>query len=1485
MSNYTDFLQKTESKKIVLVEIDRGEVLSDSLWIKHAPGVWKTTYAWESGKSVETTAYGVGTWGAGTYGKASATTLPPSPRDKAQLISSLEVDTIYYTLVSSLAAVATTPDSFYWSQSEQLLYINYDGVIRETVINLGLTIGFSSESLYFNNIFYDGRIKSIPNMSVKRDNLFDSKVVTAGGTISLINTDGYFDHFGDQDVYGKKMRIKFGGDDLIYDDYETIYTGYIEKYDLKGSDIVINIKDERKNLERKIPDSYYSIDEYPYVSNTGSEISIGYGVINRAPAVCTNEELTVSTYNFKIVDTTYHDIESIGQVYVDGMKVTHSDADLTEATFNLTSTVYEPGQKVSVSFNGYTDGSTLIENPLDIIEDLLEIYSNTIYSSDFYNTTDWDVLRSTLDDINLFVQNGKTLKEIIGDIAHSILGTFIVEGDGRFNMKVVDLSKTSVKTIPIIDLIKAPIQNNSSNEYISSTRVGYSEDYTEKIYSYFTNTDQEEELVTKYRSYKQKDFHTLLTSAAVAEDYSVTVMSLFGGIVPEYTITTKMQHIDVELEDNINVELYKFYDGAWGSIKCEVVEKNVNYTSNTITFKLKWVEDLTTDINLAKLIKWKPGITYTQGSVTSSGSRLWIATEVSSGETPLPGSDFWNDFGKMYWVDFVQYYTGDLVVWDGIAWQAVTDNLDDEPGVGTGWEVFSSDSVFPSDEGLIAHYSLDDGQGIGGAVATYHLDGNALDSSGNGNHGTETGTIEYDDNCLKIDTTTSYLGMESTPFRTDSFSVSMRFKTNGLGAWSTTVMGLMSITYGSTLTLLYDNRISFSTHDGISHKLVYTEDVFDDEWHHIVVTYNSSDYQKYMYLDNELVAQENSQNIWSWTNDFRIGVDTNGVTTRSFNGLIDEVFFFDRALSDAEITELYNNPSNKNLNQPDLPTSGLVGEWLLNGNSNDTSGNGYNGVDTDVTYVQGRKDNLAGSFNGTSSYISTAFNLPNPTDKYITMIGSFIWDGTGGGGGASGRYFIFESTPNYAIYCEIQADSTLRFGIHRANVDSVVTVETITPNKWYNFVCTVIRNTEAHIYLNGVDVAISSTLYDEDIISTTGLVIGSYRNANDRWFNGEIENIKIYNRILSEQEILALAEKTNPVKDNSGNNNDGYSVGQLSSVQGVSGKANDFNNNQIIKTTLSGDMETLSFWANDYLNIGTENGHVAISPEGGESLVGFGGMSSSFTDETLTMWDASSTGSTYMKSSIPTGNNHFVFVWNGTNYEIFMNGVLQTTYIHGSPVLIALSDFEIGGRYTHSNYFTGLIDEVRVYNRALSPEEIRGLYKYKAKASFISDSESIKKDENSIIEKNLHIKGNLTVDGLNVLNYSENNMGTSHIVTSGSVWDLASGGGTYAVPSVLDLSAFIPDGATEVTLSTIAYPNGTSDEPVIYPYEVTLSDRTNVINKGGDLWGTMTMASGTHRVPNKVITKIGPSKKLNLVGGESGSTGWVHYINVMRYKI
>lgn len=70
---------------------------------------------------------------------------------------------------------------------------------------------------------------------------------------------------------------------------------------------------------------------------------------------------------------------------------------------------------------------------------------------------------------------------------------------------------------------------------------------------------------------------------------------------------------------------------------------------------------------------------------------------------------------------------------------------------------------------------------------------------------------------------------------------------------------------------------------------------------------------------------------------------------------------------------------------------------------------------------------------------------------------------------------------------------------------------------------------------------------------------------------------------------------------------------------------------------------------------------------------------------------------------------HAMCVYSGTTMTLYVNGEYQS---QGTATLKASPDpLQIGVFYTIPNiYFDGLIDEVRVYNRALSNNEIQQLY-------------------------------------------------------------------------------------------------------------------------------------------------------------------------------
>jgi len=71
--------------------------------------------------------------------------------------------------------------------------------------------------------------------------------------------------------------------------------------------------------------------------------------------------------------------------------------------------------------------------------------------------------------------------------------------------------------------------------------------------------------------------------------------------------------------------------------------------------------------------------------------------------------------------------------------------------------------------------------------------------------------------------------------------------------------------------------------------------------------------------------------------------------------------------------------------------------------------------------------------------------------------------------------------------------------------------------------------------------------------------------------------------------------------------------------------------------------------------------------------------------------------------------HHVVGTYDGSTMEVYVNGVLENSASHTGDIR-AVNFVRIGGHSWPTLYFNGLIDEVRIYNRALSSAEIQKHY-------------------------------------------------------------------------------------------------------------------------------------------------------------------------------
>src|SRR5262249_17320674 len=68
---------------------------------------------------------------------------------------------------------------------------------------------------------------------------------------------------------------------------------------------------------------------------------------------------------------------------------------------------------------------------------------------------------------------------------------------------------------------------------------------------------------------------------------------------------------------------------------------------------------------------------------------------------------------------------------------------------------------------------------------------------------------------------------------------------------------------------------------------------------------------------------------------------------------------------------------------------------------------------------------------------------------------------------------------------------------------------------------------------------------------------------------------------------------------------------------------------------------------------------------------------------------------------------HLAVTFDGAALRLYVNGTLVSTTALSGAMMTSTGALRIGGNSVWGEYFKGLIDEVRIYNRALGPSEIQ----------------------------------------------------------------------------------------------------------------------------------------------------------------------------------
>ncbi len=521
------------------------------------------------------------------------------------------------------------------------------------------------------------------------------------------------------------------------------------------------------------------------------------------------------------------------------------------------------------------------------------------------------------------------------------------------------------------------------------------------------------------------------------------------------------------------------------------------------------------------------------------------------------------------------------------------------------------------------------------------------------------------------------------------------------------------------------------------------QDYRDDTWHHIVLVREGDDATIYIDGTNSntdpgfaaKVASAPGANLWIGESDAQ-GSDNVG-----YEGYIDEVAIYSKALSPAEVVAL-NNSYVHTGNEEDLVAVWHLDEEFIEGVEDSSPNNNHGLPQNGVLSDPNGRLNGAYVFDGVDDFVSTT--------SMGTISGDFMFSGwiktTHNNTWPSGEHADFIHILNasnaamFRVYIQQNSlDAVIQQWEPGSDIFSTATTTLVGDAQWHHLA--VGRNgSNFVIYVDGVlevnDPSAASTVY-EDLVIKMGSLAGQF-------LNGTIDEVALYNRTLNAAEVLVLnnfyihtGSETglvavwhldelgagSKIRDSSGYSHHGNVTndvlanpdGKLSTALEFDGDLNNYIT--IPDPEISGnDSFTLSAWVNAKDLSGAHVYGMGIMASTDSEIIGDFALSVN-NDGAVHFWNwrnagADADGIAYTADNIVEENKwyHIIATWDGSTNKIYVNGADQGSL--STKTTTGLQDRHEIGRIYHAEVYTwnGTLDEIAIWKRALSQSEILNIY-------------------------------------------------------------------------------------------------------------------------------------------------------------------------------
>ena len=642
-----------------------------------------------------------------------------------------------------------------------------------------------------------------------------------------------------------------------------------------------------------------------------------------------------------------------------------------------------------------------------------------------------------------------------------------------------------------------------------------------------------------------------------------------------------------------------------------------------------------------------------------------------------------------------------------------------------------STDITPISKKLIAHYKFDEGYGstahdtVGANHGTFGTGSSAPTWTQNGKVGK---ALSFDGN--------DYLSISDFDINSNQLSLSgwVYFTNKNASLYNNLVVKASEYVFylpGSNNNFafyIYGQTDCLTTDS-------YTQ-LTNNTWYHFTGVYNGS--TKKIYLNGkEITSQDCSAGTLDDTsNPIYIGSAQFGNTYYT-NGLIDEVKIYNYALTEDEVKQDYNQgmsavigksssdtgstaPAGSSSQEYCIPgdtstCSPPIAEWTFDKKDAtyafDVSGNSNHGTlgtgSSAPTYTPGKIGNALSFTNG--DYADTNYIPPTgpKTVSYWVKYHDLSATSLIGLYDVNKRFYVGVSSTNYY------------YGVGTTYVRNVP--HNLSANVWYYTTLTFDGSTAIY-YVNGKQVSSIPTTQSSQ--AQYSFYLGRYNNigtpAGD--FDGLIDNLKIYDYARTPAQVAWDYNRGAPIAHYKMDETEGSIVHDTSENQlhGTLGSGSSS------PTWVSGKISNaLSFDGNDKVSIGSTlfaNSSFSISlwfnPSSlpAENSYIFSEGYSYTNTNYISLTSSGNLDFRIFSSQIATNNNpispnnwyHLVTTYNGTTGYLYLNGNLikqNGASKRGSP-----DRCTIGIGTDNSNPFSGSTDDIRIFNYALTQDQVKQIY-------------------------------------------------------------------------------------------------------------------------------------------------------------------------------